>query len=113
MIYFDTSALVKRFVSEKGSLQVRRIIDREGPFATSKIAYVEVFAGLARKLRENHLTKSDHTLACRQFESDWPAYIRVDLFDELLVVARDLIQKHPLRGFDSIHLASAISLKND
>jgi len=27
-------------------------------------------------------------------------------------LARDLIQRHPLRGFDAVHLASALSLKN-
>jgi len=112
MNYLDTSALVKRFVSEKGSSFVSRIITQEGPIATAKIAYAEVFASFARKLREGHLTKPKHALACRQFEADWPAYIRVDLFDELLVIARDLIQRHPLRGYDAIHLASAISLKN-
>jgi predicted nucleic acid-binding protein len=45
------------------------------------------------------------------FERDWQAYIRVDLQDEILVLARDLIQRHTLRGFDAIHLASALSLK--
>jgi hypothetical protein len=27
-------------------------------------------------------------------------------------MARDLIQRHPLKGFDAIHLASALSLKS-
>ena len=110
MIYLDTSALIKRFVTENGSPLVESLVGQEGPIATAKIAYVEVHAGLTRKHREGHLSGRQYALACRQFESDWQAYIRVDLQDEILILARDLIQRHTLRGFDAIHLASALSL---
>ena len=50
-------------------------------------------------------------MACRQFETDWQAYLRVELEDNILLLARDLIQRRPLRGFDAIHLASALRLK--
>ena len=111
MIYLDTSALIKRFVNEKGSLLVRSLVQREGAVATAKIAYAEIFAGLTRKLREGNLAKAQYALACRQFDRDWHAYIRVELEDDLLLLARELIQRHPLRGFDAVHLASALTLK--
>ncbi|MEW6324882.1 MAG: type II toxin-antitoxin system VapC family toxin [Nitrospirota bacterium] len=113
MTYLDTSALIKRFVAEKGSGVVRSLVGRKEPVATAKIAYVEVFAGLARKRREGHLSANRHALICRQFERDWQAYIRVDLMDQVLMLARDLIRRHPLRGFDAVHLASAMMLKNE
>jgi uncharacterized protein len=111
VIYLDTSALIKRFVHEKGSLLVRSLVQRAGTVATAKIAYAEIFAGLTRKLREGNLAKAQYALACRQFDRDWHAYIRVELGDDLLLLARDLIQRHPLRGFDAVHLASALTLK--
>lgn len=111
MNYLDTSALIKRFVSERGSQLVAAIVKREGPIATAKIAYAEVYAGLTRKKREGQLSNRRYALACRQFESDWQAYIRVELQDVVLLLARSLIQRHPLRGFDAVHLASALSLK--
>ncbi|CBE68768.1 MAG: type II toxin-antitoxin system VapC family toxin [Candidatus Methylomirabilis oxygeniifera] len=112
MNYLDTSALIKRFVAEKGSPLVQSLVKREGPIATAKIAYAEVYAGLTRKLREGHLSDVQYGLAYRQFEADWQAYIRVELHDDILFLARDLIRQHPLKGFDAVHLASAISLKN-
>ena len=112
MIYLDTSALIKRFVNEKGSPLVQSLMKRGEPVATAKIAYAEIFAGLARKLREGHLPKGLYALACRQFDRDWQSYLRVELQDDILFLARDLIQRHPLRGFDALHLASALSLKN-
>ena len=112
MIYLDTSALIKRFVNEKGSPLVRSLVQQREPVATAKIAYAEMFAGFARKLREGRLSRNLHALACRQFERDWRSYLRVELQDDVLLLARDLIQRHPLRGFDAVHLASALSLKN-
>src|SRR5207249_1014048 len=111
MNYLDTSALIKRFVAEKGSLLVQALVTREGPVATAKVAYAETYAGLTRKHREGHLSAGQYTRVWRHFESDWQAYIRVDLQDEILLLARDLIRRHPLKGFDAIHLASALSLK--
>ena len=111
MNYFDTSALIKRFVEEKGSALVTDLIDRESPMATAKIAYVETYSGFTRKLREKQLSAAQYSRACQQFESEWPAYVRVDTRDEILQLARDLIRRHPLRGFDAIHLASALTLK--
>lgn len=112
MIYLDTSALVKRFVDEKGSALVQAIVTRREPIGTAKIGYAEFFAGLTRKLREGRLSKAQYALACRQFESEWHAYIRVELGDDILFLSRDLIQRHPLRGFDAVHLASALNLKS-
>jgi predicted nucleic acid-binding protein len=81
------------------------------PVATAKIAYVEVHAGLARKRREAALSVREHARAASQFDRDWPAYVRVDLTDEVLATARDLIQRHPLCGFDAVHLASALAMR--
>lgn len=111
MNYLDTSALIKRFVSEKGSPLILALIQRKEPIATAKIAYAEIYAGLTRKLREGGLSNAQYALAGRQFENDWSAYLRVDLQDTILLRARDLIVRHPLRGYDAVHLASALSLK--
>ncbi|MFZ1059089.1 MAG: type II toxin-antitoxin system VapC family toxin [Candidatus Rokuibacteriota bacterium] len=112
MNYLDTSALIKRFVAEQGSALVQSLVTRRGPVATAKIAYAEVYAGFTRRRREGRLSPRRYAQVCRQFELDWSAYVRVDLRDEILGLARDLIQRHPLRGFDAIHLASALSLKS-
>ena len=78
--------------------------------ATAKIAYPEVYAGLTRRRREGSLSESHYKRACREFEADWSGYLRVDLRDDVLSLARDLIRRNPLRGADAVHLASAIHL---
>jgi len=38
--------------------------------------------------------------------------VRIRLDEDVLATARLVIQRHALRGFDGIHLASAVTLQN-
>jgi uncharacterized protein len=111
MNYFDTSALIKHLVEEAGSERVETLIMAEPWLATSKVAYAEVHATLARKLREGALTSVAYQTIAHSFDSDWRVYLRIDLVDTLLALTRELVLRHPLRGFDAIHLASALRLR--
>ena len=111
MTYLDSSAIIKLFVAERGSSFVQRLVVRAPPSATAKVASVEVYAGLSRKRRDGDLLDLRYARACREFEREWQAYIRIDLRDEILWLARDVVRRHPLRGFDAVHLATALSLR--
>ena len=111
MNYFDTSALIKRFVDEPGSDAVAALLDDEPVAATSIVAYAEVHAGLARKLRERGMTASGHRRTVRAFDVDWRAWVRVAVTERVLALVPALVRRHPLRGFDAIHLAAALHLR--
>lgn len=111
MTYVDTSALVKRFVSEAGSREVQSLLTGGEPIASATIAYAELYSGLTRRHREGALSPSQYQLACRRFERDWMALVKVELGAEILSSALGLIQRHGLRAFDAIHLASALGLQ--
>ena len=112
MNYFDTSAIVKRFIAEEGSAHVEALFIAEPRLATSKVSYAEVHAGLARRLREGRVSANMHRRLADRFDLDWDTYLAIDLIKPLLALTRDLVRRHPLRGFDAIHLASAISLRS-
>jgi uncharacterized protein len=44
------------------------------------------------------------------FEDDWPPYLALDVSEAIWRRAGDLAERHALRGFDSLHLASFLSL---
>ena len=111
MTYLDTSALVKRLVSEAGSGEVQSPLTGGEPIASATIAYAELYSGLTRRHREGFLTQLQYRLACRRVERDWMALVKVELGAEILSSARGLIQRHNLRAFDAIHLASALGLQ--
>ncbi|MGH7167948.1 MAG: type II toxin-antitoxin system VapC family toxin, partial [Nitrospiraceae bacterium] len=83
MIYFDTSALIKRYVAEKGSSVMRTLRSQPGPFATATIAYAEAYSGLTRRHREGFLSRTRYASACEQLELDWPAFLHVELQEEV------------------------------
>jgi uncharacterized protein len=105
-LYLDTSSLVKLYVQEAGSDDVRGLVDRAAVVATSVVAYAETRAALARLRRERALTPAKLAAAKRAFESDWPSYLALDVTASVAREAGELAERHRLRGFDAIHLAS-------
>lgn len=112
MIYLDSSALVKRYVEEKGSDAVDFLLRAELPAAVSKLAYPEILSGFARKYRSREISKKDFDSLAERFETDWQHFVIVEFHDELLSRIKTLIRKHYLRGADSIHLSAALWLRD-
>jgi uncharacterized protein len=108
--YFDASALVKRYVSETGTVTVRRLL-ASGTVATSRLSEVEVSSGIVRRTREGALTvpRRDRILAALQ--RDLPALAIVEVIPEIAADARELLLRHPLRAGDAIQLASCLYLQ--
>ena len=89
-----------------------RLTRPDAPVGTATIAYAEMYAGLTRRHRDGDLSAVDYANACEQFERDWTGYLRISLDEDVLGAARLVIQRHALRGFHGIHLASALTLQN-
>jgi len=109
--YLDTSALVKLYVQEQGSEIVRELVDKASLVATSKVAYPEARAALARGLRDGYLEEKDYRQAVAALQNDWLKCLVIEVSDSLVLLAGELAEKYCLRGFDAVHLASAITLK--
>ncbi len=109
--YVDTSALVKLYVSEVGSPEVREQLDRADSLATSLATYVEVRAGIARRAREGDISLEARNELLSTLEADWAHYAVVGVSDPLCRLAAELCDRHPLRGVDALHLASALTVK--
>jgi predicted nucleic acid-binding protein len=108
--YLDTSSLVKLYVEEEGSNDVAALLEKSRTAASSIIAYAEARAAFARRFREGALTKKAYKGLLLSFERDWINYLQVKVSQDVIQLAGDLAEKHALRGFDAIHLSSAIIL---
>lgn len=111
ILYLDTSALVKLYVREAGSAGVRREVREAAALATSVVAYAETRAAFGRLRSSKLSSETRHKQRQRRFALDWEALVRVELSEEVLRSAGDLAELHGLRGFDAIHLASALWLR--
>src|SRR5690242_19993820 len=110
MIYLDSSALIKRFIEERGSSLVDHILRRHRPISTSRLSYLEIYSCFARLKRQGLLSGKAHAAASKQFEREFPRYRTIALTPELFTLARSLTEKLPLRSLDAIQLASAARL---
>jgi predicted nucleic acid-binding protein len=111
MLYLDTSSLVKLYASESGSGVVKQFVGAADVTATSRVAYVETRAAFARKRRERSVSLKDYRLIVKDFDQDWESYFIVDVSDVLVKTAGHLAEKHALRGYDAVHLASAVIVR--
>ena len=112
ILYLDTSALVKLYVQERGSAQVRAHVGTADAIATSVVAYAEARAAFARLRRERPASGKRHRERVGQLDRDWDQYARVELIATVVRSAGELTEQHRLRGFEAIHLASALWLKS-
>jgi predicted nucleic acid-binding protein len=105
-LYLDTSSLVKLYVEEAGSDDVRDLVAQAAVVATSIVAYPETRAALARLRRGGDLSPSKFATAKRNFEAQWPAFVTLEVTAPISREAGEFAERYALRGFDALHLAS-------
>jgi predicted nucleic acid-binding protein len=108
IVYLDASALVKRYVAETGSAAVGKLIDQAEALGTSVISRAEVSAAFAKAVRLKFVTRDAAASAMKQFAADWPHFIRLQLTETLVARAASLAWEQGLRGYDAVHLATAL-----
>jgi len=108
ILYLDTSALLKKYFKEKGSDEVSSNWKDATAIVTSSVAYGETLAAIYRKKREVKNGGGLFTDVLDAFRKDWASFIRVEVSDDLNEWIDKIVSRHPLRGFDAIHLSSAL-----
>jgi predicted nucleic acid-binding protein len=109
--FFDSSGIVKRYIDETGSSWVQRLVaDHESAVAIAEIGIVEVVAAFARHRRTKELTRQEYLFARRVFLRDVGQYQVVSADREIIKQATDLTDRHPLRAYDAVQLATALRL---
>lgn len=111
---FDTSALIKRYLHEKGSARVRRLLQTGGAiFYQTFLTPLEMTSAFYRQHRDGQISIEELSLLLRSYavhsRSD---YLLVPYSESLTDLAVALISRHPLRALDALQLASALKLRN-
>jgi predicted nucleic acid-binding protein len=112
-VFLDSSALVKRYADETGADLVRTVSD---VIVMCALARVEVPAALWRKHRMGEIAAEDARVLSAQFGYDYRSddgdliVTRVD--GVVLDRAVALVARHPLRAYDAIQLAAALTVED-
>jgi hypothetical protein len=106
-VFFDSSALSKRYIQEAGSDRVDAILSSASALGVSVICISEVVSALCRRRRERKLSTQQYLEAKRALFSDVEDASVVAITDEVVALAVDVLERWPLRSSDSLHVACA------
>lgn len=109
-LYLDTSALVKLYIDETGSGQVKMAVNQAEVVATSLLAYVEARSAFARKYREGGISLKEYHYIIESFDGDWERYYAIKVSEKIVKAAATVAERNALRALDALHLASAKAL---
>jgi predicted nucleic acid-binding protein len=113
LYYLDTSALVKCYAQEDGTDWMLALLKspQVHTFTTVRLAGPELVAALFRKGRTGELPRAIVHYLVQDFKADWQLlYAILDINAQVTDLAMQLVEKHGLRGYDAVHLATATSL---
>ena len=111
--FFDSSGLVKRYVSETGTSWVRSLTHQNAghQIFVARITAVEVTAAIARRRRGGSLTPAQATSLLSRFRKHLAGrYTVLELNPALLTDAMKQANGHDLRAYDAVQLAAALAL---
>jgi predicted nucleic acid-binding protein len=89
ILYLDTSSLVKLYLDEIGSADVRRQVAEAEVVATSVVAYPEARSAFARLAREGLLTPEELAEIQGAFLRDWSSFLRIRVLERVYRHAGD------------------------
>lgn len=117
ILYADSSSIVSLYLQEPGRREAMQEAVAMADFvACSLVAYAEVRAALARASREPprrpRLDQTRYQQVVHDFDRDWRRYVRISPSNRLIRLAGDLAERHALKGYDAVHLASAVVLRD-
>ena len=109
--YFDTSALVKRYIQERGSEQVRALL-RRYDFLSSAITPVEIVSALCRRRREADLSTDVLSALIHRMNSDRRQWRLIEVSSSVLDRAQELLRGQTrMRALDAIQVASLVTFQ--
>lgn len=112
-VFLDTSALAKRYVAEPGSDQVLATCQQADSLVVSVICLPELVSTLSRLVREKKLSKAAYLRIKRDAMADLADVDVCQMAPEVLASSVALLESHPLRAMDAIHIGCALACKPD
>lgn len=112
LYFLDTSAVVKYYYTEPGSIWLRQLIERRSNadrFYIAEITIAETAAAFAILARTKQIRSTLRNALYREFLEDVQTeYGTVHVRREEIFRAAELTQRYDLKGYDAIQLAVAL-----
>ncbi len=109
ILYIDTSALIKKYIEETNSDDVKKSLDGSRQIVTSALTELEIVSSLERAKQGRRINSPSYRTAMDAFEKDFEreTIALVGISSGIIRDAKRIIKHHRLRPADAIQLASA------
>jgi predicted nucleic acid-binding protein len=108
ILYADTSALVKRYIPEKGAAEFNQLSSQAELIGTSALTRLEAISVFAKAITLRTLSDRQAARCKKIFLRDCPQFCLVTLTDSILKSAEGIAWEYRIRMYDALHLASAL-----
>jgi uncharacterized protein len=112
-VFFDSSALVKRYVPEKGTDAVLSLCEGARELGLSVFCYPEIVSALCRLRRERRIGGLDYIAAKQGIALDLQDATLCNITETTVLHTVLLLEENTLRAMDAFHIAAALEWKAD
>ncbi len=112
IVFFDSSALAKIYLDEPDKTSAIRSFKVANVRVASRLAWVETLSAFALRVRIGASSSSEADIALKAFARLWQTISVVEVSAEIVTLAGDYVSLLGLRAYDSVQLASAMSLQS-
>lgn len=113
LVFFDSSAFVKRYIHEPGTDQVLDWCDKATEIGLASIILPEIISAFRRLRRESIISEVQYRQLKSLLFADIEDAALCDLAPTVLAQTISALENNKLRAMDAIHIASAVIMKAD
>ena len=112
-IFFDTSSLAKRYITENGTNRVNHLSSLAVDIILSSITAVEFISALSRRMKEGCIKKTDYLKIKKYFAEDLKGVTSVEFYPAVIKLSIKCIEENNIRTLDAVQVASAVVAQAD
>lgn len=109
----DSSALMKRYLDEKGSKEISEYFIKADTIWVSYLNELESLSTIRRLLEEKRMTQEDYNSFREEIDKDYLDFFKVEYSQVIQEKTKDIIDRYQLKTLDAIHLAACLSIKKN
>jgi predicted nucleic acid-binding protein len=113
MLFFDTSAFIKRYIDEGGSSEIQNLCEQADDIGISMFLPVEAISTFARLKREKRISLKQYRLLKEALLADIRDINIIPLSPPILASAISCLENSPLKALDAIHIGCALEYQPD
>jgi len=109
-VFFDSSALVKRYLEEPGSGEVENLCSKAEQILVSMICLPEIISALSRRRREKFLSPQEYNLIKERILLEFEDFLSCPVTERVIALSVECLEKYSLRAMAAIHLGCALDV---